>query len=157
VEFEQLAVVDDLAEHLPHVVGPVRFRGHDLGEPGPPIALRAARPGGGHRVEIVARQQGKQVADVVETALLVVVHHGRHAGTRAVHLGAAELVVPDPVPAHRLDHVRAGQVHLRDVADHEGESASVGEYTAPPAHGPSTTLICGITPDASTWRRKMPP
>ena len=25
-------------------------------------------------------------------------------------------------------------------------------YTAPPAHGPSTTEICGTTPDARTFR-----
>jgi hypothetical protein len=37
------------------------------------------------------------------------------------------------------------------------KSASAGEYAAPPAHGPSTTAICGMTPDAWTWRRKMPP
>ena len=37
------------------------------------------------------------------------------------------------------------------------KSVSAGEYAAPPAHGPSTTLICGITPEARTLRRKIPP
>ena len=37
------------------------------------------------------------------------------------------------------------------------KSVIAGEYTAPPAHGPSTTLICGMTPDAFTLRKKMPP
>ena len=37
------------------------------------------------------------------------------------------------------------------------KSVSAGEYTAPPAQGPRTTLICGITPDAAQLRRKMPP
>ena len=32
------------------------------------------------------------------------------------------------------------------------KSVIAGEYTAPPAHGPSTTLICGMTPDACTLR-----
>ena len=32
------------------------------------------------------------------------------------------------------------------------KSVIAGEYTAPPAQGPSTTLICGITPDDLTLR-----
>ena len=30
-----------------------------------------------------------------------------------------------------------------------------GEYTAPPAHGPSTRESCGITPEAWTFRQKI--
>ena len=37
------------------------------------------------------------------------------------------------------------------------KSVIAGEYTAPPAHGPSTTEICGTTPLASTLRWKIPP
>ncbi len=37
------------------------------------------------------------------------------------------------------------------------KSVSAGEYAAPPAHGPSITLICGMTPDALVLRRKIPP
>ena len=35
------------------------------------------------------------------------------------------------------------------------KSVMAGEYTAPPAHGPITAEICGITPDAMTLRRKI--
>ena len=35
------------------------------------------------------------------------------------------------------------------------KSVMAGEYTAPPAHGPMITLICGMTPDARTFRSKM--
>ena len=35
------------------------------------------------------------------------------------------------------------------------KSVIAGEYTAPPAHGPSTADSCGTTPDASVLRRKM--
>ena len=35
------------------------------------------------------------------------------------------------------------------------KSVSAGEYTAPPADGPRIRLICGITPDAATLRRKI--
>ena len=32
------------------------------------------------------------------------------------------------------------------------KSVIAGQYTAPPAHGPRITLICGITPDDCTLR-----
>ena len=32
------------------------------------------------------------------------------------------------------------------------KSVIAGEYTAPPAHGPMTRLICGTTPEAMTLR-----
>ena len=35
------------------------------------------------------------------------------------------------------------------------KSVSAGEYTAPPADGPRMRLICGITPEAATLRRKI--
>jgi hypothetical protein len=35
------------------------------------------------------------------------------------------------------------------------KSVMAGEYTAPPAHGPMISEICGITPDARTFRSKM--
>ena len=35
------------------------------------------------------------------------------------------------------------------------KSVIAGEYTAPPAHGPMTRLICGITPEAWTLRQKI--
>ena len=35
------------------------------------------------------------------------------------------------------------------------KSVIAGEYTAPPAQGPMTAEICGTTPEASVFRRKM--
>ena len=35
------------------------------------------------------------------------------------------------------------------------KSVMAGEYTAPPAHGPMTRLICGTTPDDWTFRQKI--
>ena len=35
------------------------------------------------------------------------------------------------------------------------KSVIAGEYTAPPAHGPTISEICGITPEARTLRTKM--
>ena len=34
------------------------------------------------------------------------------------------------------------------------KSVIAGEYTAPPAHGPMISEICGMTPEASMLRRK---
>ena len=35
------------------------------------------------------------------------------------------------------------------------KSVMAGEYTAPPAVGPMTRLICGMTPEACTLRQKI--
>ena len=35
------------------------------------------------------------------------------------------------------------------------KSVIAGEYTAPPAHGPMMAEICGITPEARVFLRKM--
>ena len=35
------------------------------------------------------------------------------------------------------------------------KSVIAGEYTAPPAHGPITSEICGITPETCTLRQKI--
>ena len=37
------------------------------------------------------------------------------------------------------------------------KSVTAGEYTWPPAQEPMIMLICGITPDARTLRRKISP
>jgi hypothetical protein len=37
------------------------------------------------------------------------------------------------------------------------KSVNAGEYTAPPAHGPMITEICGITPDAFVFSKKILP
>ena len=37
------------------------------------------------------------------------------------------------------------------------KSVIAGEYTAPPAHGPMTRLICGITPEHWTLRVNTSP
>ncbi len=37
------------------------------------------------------------------------------------------------------------------------KSVIAGLYTAPPAHGPRITLICGMTPEAWALRWKIPP
>ena len=37
------------------------------------------------------------------------------------------------------------------------KSVIAGEYTAPPAHGPMTSEICGTTPLACTLRWKISP
>ena len=37
------------------------------------------------------------------------------------------------------------------------KSVTAGEYTCPPAQEPMIRLICGMTPEACTLRRKISP
>ena len=71
---------------------------------------------------------------------------------RAPGRRAAQLLMGHRLLRHGLDHVGTGDEQVRAVPDHEDEVGHRREYTAPPAHGPMITLICGTTPDASTLR-----
>jgi len=43
--------------------------------------------------------------------------------------------------------------HVAAAAHHDDEIGEAGRVTAPPAHGPSITLICGTTPLACVLRQ----
>ena len=89
------------------------------------------------RLGFVARRQVRDAAA------------GRVGGRAAESLGV-DILVGDG-----LHDVRAGHEHVARALDHHRESVIAGEYTAPPAHGPRMTEICGTTPEARTLRRKM--
>ena len=122
VDLQVVAVVDDLLDDLAHVVRAVAV-GRDQVQQ---RRRRAGRPGRRHSVgrrvlPVVLREHRQQVAHLLEAGLLVVVREVRHAGGLGVHVRAAQAVLGDLLAGHRLDHVRAGDEHLRGLADHEHE------------------------------------
>ncbi len=50
----------------------------------------------------------------------------RHPGLDGVRVRAAEFLEADFLPGHRLDHVRAGDEHVRGALDHQGEVGDGG-------------------------------
>ena len=68
------------------------------------------------------------------------------------------VVEVDLLAGDRLDHVGAGDEQMCWCrSTWKTKSVMAGEYTAPPAHGPMITEICGMTPEACTLRRKIRP
>ena len=73
------------------------------------------------QLEVVLRQERHEVAHVLEAALLVVGGEVRHARLRVVRHRPAELLELDLLARDRLDHVGAGDEHVRGLLDHEDE------------------------------------
>ena len=121
LHLEELAVVDEQVHHVAHVVRLVRVVRDDA------VELRVLAVGVVARVhlrrqlEVVLRQERHQVAHVLEAALLVVGGEVRHAGLRVVRHRPAELLELHLLAGDRLDHVGAGDEHVRGLLDHEDE------------------------------------
>ena len=71
--------------------------------------------------EVVGRQEGQQVAGEVDAVLLVLGLVVGHAGPDGVRVRPAQLLEGDLLTGHRLDHVRAGDEHVRCPVHHERE------------------------------------
>ena len=124
VDLEELAVVDDLGDHLLHVVRLVRRVGDQVDD-------AVARAVGGvvglvvRRVlEVVGREERQQVAHLRQRGLLVVVHERGDARLRRVRERAAELLLGDVLAGDRLHDVGTGDEHVRGALHHHHE---VGE------------------------------
>ena len=121
VVLEELAVVDDRGDHLLHVVGLVgagRDQAADLRDQSVRVV---AGIDAGRLLHVVGGQQAEEVPDVVEAALLVGGHEGRHPRLGGVGQRAAELFEGHLLAGDGLDHVGAGDEHLRRLAHHEDE------------------------------------
>ncbi len=124
MDLEVVPVVDDLLDHVVHVVRAVRVGRHQV-EQGLGAPVHGVVDGlGGREFAVVGRQHREQVPDVLEGGLLVVVGVVGHSGGLGVHVGAAQAVLGDLLAGDGLHHVRAGDEHLRGAAHHEDE---VGE------------------------------
>ncbi len=129
MDLQELAVVDQLLDHRAHVVGAVAVGRHQVqqrvtGAVGGVLARHRRRV-----LPVVRGQQGDEVADLFEAGLLVVVGEVAHARGLGVHVGAAQAVLGDLLAGDRAHHVRAGDEHLRGLADHEhevGQGGAVG-------------------------------
>ena len=136
VHLEELAVVDDLGDHLLHVVRLVRRVGD---EPDDPVA-RAVGVVVGLEVrrvfEVVGRQEREQVAHLRERGLLVVAHERRDTRLRRVRQRAAELLLRDVLAGDRLHDVGAGDEHVRRALDHHHEVGERGRVHRAAGAGP---------------------
>ena len=127
VHLEELAVVDDVADDVAHVVWLVRVvrddvvevRVHPLGIVG---RLEARR-----LLEVVERRKLTQVADVLEALLLALGGEVRDPRLGVVGHRAAELLERRLLARHGLDHIGPRDEHVRGVLHHEDEVRHRGE------------------------------
>jgi hypothetical protein len=70
---------------------------------------------------IVGRQVGKQLLDQRDRVPVVLGNEVGVAADRRMHLGAADFRHRRRAAGHRLDHLRAGEEHVRVVAGHDHE------------------------------------
>ena len=75
----------------------------------------------GGDLEVVLRQERQQVARVLQARVLVVGREVGHARLRVVRHRPAQLLELDLLARDRLDHVGAGDEHVRGLLDHEDE------------------------------------
>ena len=121
LDLEELAVVDQHAHDVAHVVGLVRVLGDDRVEPGVHPIRVVGRLHARRRLEVVLRQEREQVARVLEAVVLVVEGEVRDAGLRVVADRAAELLELDLLARDRPDHVGTRDEHVRRLLDHQDE------------------------------------
>ena len=157
VDFEEVALVDDVGDDVANVVGLGGVGGHDAADPGAGAVGRVVGGQVGWQFPVVAGEEAQQVAHVGEAGVLVVVGEVRDSGHAAVGVGTAEFLLGDFFAGDGTDHVGPGHEHLRDAADHEDEVGEGWRVGVAPAQGPRMTLIWGMTPEARTLREKIPP
>ena len=121
LHLEELAVVDEEMHHVAHVVRLVRVVRDDAVELRVLAVGVVARLHPRRDLEVVLRQERHQVAHVLEAALLVVGGEVRDARLRVVRHRPAQLLELDLLARDRLDHVGAGDEHVRGLLHHEDE------------------------------------
>jgi len=121
VDLEEVLVVEDELHHVAHVVGLVRrvrdYRVERLVHAVRVVGRLHAR----RRLEVVLRQEAHEVARVLDALVLVLGGEVGHAGLRVVGHRPAERLEVDLLARDRLDHIRAGDEHVRGLLHHEDE------------------------------------
>ena len=126
LHLEELAVVDDLRDHLLHVVRLRRLVRDERVELRRLAVDRIGGSGVRRALEVVLRQEREQVARVLEARLLVGRGEVRDAGLRRVRRRAAELLERDLLAGDRLHDVGAGDEHVRRALRHQHEVGDRG-------------------------------
>ena len=121
VDLQELFIVDDLVDDLPHVVGPVGVVGQQVAQVGLPAVRRVVGGFQGAVLQVVAGQKTQKVAHLVDAFLFSLVDKVGHAAAGGMGCRAAQFLVGHLFTGDRLDHLGAGDVHLAGALDHEHE------------------------------------
>ncbi len=136
LHLKEIAVIHHPADDILDVVGFVGIVGHEtvqllIG----PIRRIICRQEG-RILHVVLGQVAEQLADLVDTVLLVLSSKVSHAALRVVDHGAAQIFRRDFFVGHSLDHIWAGDVHKAGVLDHQDEIGHGRRVDGPASTGP---------------------
>ena len=121
LDVEPLAVVDDLADHVVHVVGLARGLGDDLHQLLRHAVDRVLALAHRRLLLAVGREEGEVGLDLGDAFLVVLDLEVADARLAAVDLGAAELLHRDLLAGDGFGQVRAGERHRPLAGDHRHE------------------------------------
>ena len=117
----ELAVVDEAADDILHVVRCVRVVRHDRVEALVLTVRIVARLHARRLLHVVAREEGEQVADLLDAVLIVLRRKVCDAGAGVVRHRTTELLRRDLLRRDGLDDGRARDEHLARVLHHVDE------------------------------------
>ena len=117
----KLFVVHHLVHHVADVVGAAGVLRHNIAQVGLQAVGGVVGRVPGRVVHVVAGQVAEQVAHLVDALLLRFADEVGHAAAGGVRGSSAQIFVADFLAGDGPDDIRAGDVHLADVLDHEDE------------------------------------
>ena len=126
MDFEELAIVDNLQHHPAHVIGRISVVGNDRVEHrGRPVDRVVAR-NNRRRFAVRQRQIGHQRAGAHQHLDIILERAMGDTRCAAVHLRPAQLFGSEVLVGHRLHHIRPGDEHVARPLDHEDEIGDGG-------------------------------
>ncbi len=121
LDLEEVPVVDDFDDDVPHVVAPVGVGRHGSSQLRDGAVDVVFRLFVGRLFHVVARQVGEQFADLGPAFPFVGGEELGHSRDAVVRHGPADLFARHFFSRHRFDDGRARDVHDADLVHHEGE------------------------------------
>ena len=119
LDLEEVAPVDDAADHVAHVVALLGLDGHDRGQLGVGVDVVVVGDAG-RLLEVVRRQEAEQAAADQDRLVVVLGDEVDDARMRHVGVGAAQGLGGDLLAGHLLDDLGPGDEHL-GLAGHDDE------------------------------------
>ena len=136
LHLKKISVVNNMLEHILHVVGMIRFR-RNQGIQGSVRPINRVVTSFARRLfQIVGRHKTQQLANHREALGIILGGKVRHAGSLVVRHGPAELVFRHLFMRHQPNHIRPGNEHVRRMFHHQNEIRNRGRIHRSPGARP---------------------
>ncbi len=137
LDLEKVVRIDEMPDHVAHVVGLVRVLRHEPVQCVPVVRILHLLPRHARRVLLtVLGEVAHQLADAAEAVHVVAAGEVAHAALGGVRAGPAQIIRRYLLLRDRLHHVRPGHEHVAGVLHHEGEVGDGRAVDRPPGARP---------------------